>query len=96
MGRDYTFPQKIEGMAQGSTAGRSRLCGSMGASVIWSHIDLYGTKVMGKLVFIAEGISLIAGSESTDEQRRDAGALVQVNDGSSSKRRADPYPIQCR
>lgn len=54
---------------------------SMGASVIWSHIDLYGTKGMRKLVFIDEGISLIAGSDWTDEQRRDAGAIADSYDG---------------
>lgn len=54
---------------------------SMGASVIWSHIDLYGTKGMRKLVFIDEGLSLIAGTDWTDEQRRDAGAIADSYDG---------------
>lgn len=54
---------------------------SMGASVIWGHIDLYGTKGMRKLVFMDEGLSLIAGSDWTDEQRRNAGAIADSYDG---------------
>lgn len=54
---------------------------SMGATVIWSYIDLFGSKGMRKLVFIDEGISLIAGPEWSDEQRRDAGALADSYEG---------------
>lgn len=49
---------------------------SMGASVIWSYIDLYGTKDLRKLVFIDEALSLTAGADWSDEQRHDAGAIA--------------------
>lgn len=54
---------------------------SMGAGVIWSYIDLFGTSSMRKLVFIDEGISLIAGQDWSDQQRRDAGALADSYEG---------------
>lgn len=54
---------------------------SMGATVIWSYIDQYGTADIRKLAFVDEGISLIAGSDWTDEQRREAGAIADSLDG---------------
>jgi non-heme chloroperoxidase len=49
---------------------------SMGATMIWSYIDLYGTKGMGKLVFIDEAISLMGGADWSEEDRRNAGAFA--------------------
>jgi pimeloyl-ACP methyl ester carboxylesterase len=52
-------------------------CGhSMGASVIWSYIDLFGTRGIRKAVFIDEPISIAARPEWTEAERRDFGALV--------------------
>lgn len=53
---------------------------SMGATVIWSYIDLYGSKGMRKLVFIDEPISILAGADWTDQQRRDAGTMADTFD----------------
>jgi len=49
---------------------------SMGATVIWSYIDLYGSKGLRKLVFIDEALALTGGADWTEEQRRDAGAIA--------------------
>ncbi len=52
-------------------------CGhSMGASVLWSYIDLFGTKSIRKVVFIDEPVSIVARPEWTEQERRDFGALV--------------------
>lgn len=52
-------------------------CGhSMGASVLWSYIDLFGTKGIRKVIFIDEPISITARPEWSAQERRDFGALV--------------------
>ena len=52
-------------------------CGhSMGASVLWSYIDLFGTKGIRKVVFVDEPISISARPEWSEQERRDFGALV--------------------
>ncbi|EZP71507.1 Alpha/beta hydrolase [Novosphingobium resinovorum] len=50
-------------------------CGwSMGASVLWSYIDLFGTEGMHKVVFVDEPISIVAHSDWSEEERRLAGS----------------------
>jgi pimeloyl-ACP methyl ester carboxylesterase len=52
-------------------------CGwSMGASVLWSYIDLYGTKSINKLVFIDEPPSIYSHADWTEKERQDAGAIT--------------------
>jgi pimeloyl-ACP methyl ester carboxylesterase len=63
------------------------LCGwSMGASVVWSYVDLYGTKNVHKLVFIDEPISIYAHADWSEQQRQDAGAIT-----SSAERMVDAF-----
>jgi pimeloyl-ACP methyl ester carboxylesterase/quercetin dioxygenase-like cupin family protein len=52
-------------------------CGhSMGSSVLWSFIDMYGTKRIGKAVFVDEPISISARPEWSEQERRAYGAIV--------------------
>jgi pimeloyl-ACP methyl ester carboxylesterase len=53
------------------------LCGwSMGASVVWSYIDLFGTKNIRKVAFIDEPISIYTHADWSEQQRRDAGGMT--------------------
>ncbi|WP_410014542.1 alpha/beta fold hydrolase [Sodalis sp. C49] len=53
------------------------LCGwSMGASVIWSYIDLFGTKNISKLAFIDEPISIYTHSDWSEKERQEAGGMT--------------------
>ncbi|MEQ9969478.1 alpha/beta hydrolase [Pectobacterium carotovorum] len=56
---------------------KAHLCGwSMGCSVIWSYIDLYGDSKIEKLVFIDEAPSIYCHSDWTEEERVKAGAFT--------------------
>ncbi len=53
------------------------LCGwSMGASVIWGYIDLFGTKGIRKACFVDEPISIYAHSDWSEQERLDAGGTT--------------------
>lgn len=65
---DFFNARKIE---------KAYVCGwSMGCSVIWSYIDLYGTDKLEKLVFIDEPPSIYCHSDWTEEMRVKAGAFT--------------------
>lgn len=52
-------------------------CGwSMGASVLWGYIDLFGTKGIRKVVFVDEPISIVAHADWSEQERKEAGAFV--------------------
>lgn len=52
-------------------------CGwSMGASVLWGYIDLFGTKGIRKAVFIDEPVSIYAHADWSEQERRDAGGMT--------------------
>jgi pimeloyl-ACP methyl ester carboxylesterase len=52
-------------------------CGwSMGASVIWSYIDLFGTKSIRNAAFIDEPISIYTHADWTEEERLNAGGMT--------------------
>jgi len=52
-------------------------CGwSMGASVLWSYIDLFGTNSIRKLVVIDEPISIYSHSDWSEQERLDAGGMT--------------------
>lgn len=54
-------------------------CGwSMGASVMWSYIDLFGTKGINKVVFIDEPPSILTRPGWTQQERLNAGAMVNT------------------
>lgn len=55
----------------------AHFCGwSMGASVLWNYIDLFGTGTMRKVVFIDEPISIYSHADWSEQERRDAGAIT--------------------
>jgi pimeloyl-ACP methyl ester carboxylesterase len=52
-------------------------CGwSMGASVIWSYIDLFGTKSIRKAIFIDEPISIYSHADWSEEERVNSGGMT--------------------
>ncbi|SFM17678.1 Pimeloyl-ACP methyl ester carboxylesterase [Desulfomicrobium norvegicum] len=52
-------------------------CGwSMGASMLWSYVDLFGTKGIRKLAFIDEPISIYAHADWNEQERLDAGGMT--------------------
>lgn len=52
-------------------------CGwSMGASVLWSYIDLYGVSKIRKVAFVDEPISIYSHADWTERERLDAGAIT--------------------
>lgn len=57
---------------------KAYLCGwSMGCSVIWGYVDLFGSSRMEKFVFIDEAVSIYCHSDWTEEQRVNTGAFVR-------------------
>jgi pimeloyl-ACP methyl ester carboxylesterase len=48
----------------------------MGASVIWSYIDLFGTKGIRKACFVDEPISIYSHDDWSEQERRDAGGTT--------------------
>lgn len=52
-------------------------CGwSMGASVIWGYIDLFGTKGIRKACFVDEPISIYSHSDWSEQERQEAGGTT--------------------
>ncbi|OUY06252.1 alpha/beta hydrolase [Acinetobacter populi] len=49
---------------------------SMGASIIWGYIDLFGTDKINKLAFIDEPVSIYAHADWTEERRLNLGAMT--------------------
>lgn len=52
-------------------------CGwSMGASVLWSYVDLFGTKGIDKFIFIDEPISIYSHADWSEQERLDTGGMT--------------------
>ncbi|RZI63874.1 MAG: alpha/beta hydrolase, partial [Pseudomonas sp.] len=49
---------------------------SMGAAILWSYIDLFGTAGMRKVAFVDEPISIYSHSDWSEQERRDAGGTT--------------------
>jgi pimeloyl-ACP methyl ester carboxylesterase len=49
---------------------------SMGASVLWSYVDLFGTKGIRKLSFVDEPISIYAHNDWSEKERQEAGGTT--------------------
>lgn len=49
---------------------------SMGASVIWSYIDLFGTKNIRKVAFIDEPVSIYTHADWSEKRRLEAGGMT--------------------
>jgi len=56
-------------------------CGhSMGSSVLWSFIDMYGTKRIHKVIFVDEPVSVTARPDWSELEKRDYGSMVASPD----------------
>lgn len=56
-------------------------CGwSMGASVLWSYIDLFGTATIRKVAFVDEAVAIVARESWSEQVRRDTGAFAPSPD----------------
>ena len=52
-------------------------CGwSMGASVLWGYIDLFGTKGIHKAVFVDEPVSIYSHADWSEQERLEAGGMT--------------------
>jgi pimeloyl-ACP methyl ester carboxylesterase len=49
---------------------------SMGAAILWSYIDLFGTAGMKKLAFVDEPISIYSHSDWSEKERQEAGGTT--------------------
>lgn len=49
---------------------------SMGASILWGYIDLFGTKGIHKAVFVDEPVSIYSHADCSEQERRDAGGMI--------------------
>lgn len=49
---------------------------SMGAAILWSYIDLFGTKGMRKVAFVDEPMSIYSHSDWSEKERREAGGTT--------------------
>jgi len=56
-------------------------CGwSMGASVLWSYIELFGTQSISKAIFIDQPPSVVSRPDWTEQDRLNAGAMAGTAD----------------
>jgi pimeloyl-ACP methyl ester carboxylesterase len=52
-------------------------CGwSMGASILWGYVDLFGTKAIRKAIFVDEPISIYAHQDWSEKERLEAGGMT--------------------
>jgi pimeloyl-ACP methyl ester carboxylesterase len=49
---------------------------SMGASVVWSYIDLFGTSGIDKAIFVDEPVSIYSHDDWSEQERLDAGGTT--------------------
>ena len=49
---------------------------SMGVSVIWGYVDLFGTERISKAVFVDEPVSIYTHADWTEDERRNAGGMT--------------------
>jgi len=48
----------------------------MGAAVLWSYIDLFGTKGIRKVAFVDEPVSIYSHADWSEQERLDAGGMT--------------------
>lgn len=74
---------------------RADFCGwSMGASIIWGYIDLFGTSVIRKLAFVEEPISIVFHSDWSTQERAEAGSIAPSPEPLRRLCRQGPRPSQ--
>ncbi len=71
------FAQDLHQFLDHIDAKKVNLCGwSMGASVIWSYVDLFGEANIKKLAFVDEPPSIYSHTDWSEEERLNAGAFT--------------------
>jgi len=78
-GRISRFAMDLRELADHLGLKQADYCGwSMGASVLWSYIDLFGTKGMRKIAFVDEPISIYSHADWSEQQRLNAGGTTTM------------------
>jgi len=76
-GRISRFAADLKEFVEHAGLQSADYCGwSMGASVLWSYIDLFGTKGIRKAVFVDEPISIYSHADWSEQERSDAGGIT--------------------
>lgn len=76
-GRISRFAADLKEFAEQAGLKSADYCGwSMGASVLWSYIDLFGTAGIRKVVFVDEPVSIYSHADWSEQERLDAGGMT--------------------
>lgn len=76
-GRIARFSMDLKNFTEHLGLQSADYCGwSMGASVLWSYIDLFGTNGVRRACFVDEPISIYSHDDWSEEERRDAGGTT--------------------
>lgn len=77
--RIYRLAADIAELMAQERIGRATMLGwSMGASVLWAYIDIYGTAAIDRCIFVDEPASVMRQPDMTDDDMTDAGALFDA------------------
>jgi pimeloyl-ACP methyl ester carboxylesterase len=73
----YRFSKDLKEFVDHLGVQRADFCGwSMGVSVLWGYIDLFGTRSMRKLAFVDQAPSIYSHADWSEQERLDAGAFT--------------------
>jgi pimeloyl-ACP methyl ester carboxylesterase len=76
-GRISRFATDLKEFSEHLGLKKADYCGwSMGAAVIWSYIDLFGTRGIRKAVFVDEPISIYVHTDWSEQERVEAGGMT--------------------
>ncbi len=76
-GRISRFSMDLKELADHLELKKANYAGwSMGASVLWGYIDLFGTSGINKAVFVDEPISIYSHQDWSEQERLDAGGTT--------------------
>lgn len=79
------FAKDVNELTEHLNIDKAYFCGwSMGASVLWSYIDLFGTDKMEKVAFVDEPPSVYSHTDWPEEDRLKAGAFVVSTESAAS------------
>ena len=71
------FAADLKAFASHLKLGQADYCGwSMGAAVLWSYIDLFGTQGIRKAVFVDEPPSIYTHADWSEQERLEAGGMT--------------------
>lgn len=71
------YSMDLKQLTEHLTITKANYCGwSMGAAILWSYIDLFGTDSMAKLILIDEPISIYTHDNWSEQERLNAGGMT--------------------